>query len=131
MNADPAINFRLGHDRVGKRGQRRDKPLKIGFGALADCHQVSEISPEGKAAPSSSGLGRRPLTPQTWVRIPLGSPLGPPDVRLAGFFIPWSSTPSFQPQQNPAVTSVSCEPFGQPLGAGLRADLPAVTIFKR
>src|SRR5438045_7267276 len=27
-----------------------------------------------KAAPSSSGLGRRPLTPQTWVRIPLGSP---------------------------------------------------------
>ena len=26
-------------------------------------------------APSSSGLGRWPLTPETWVRVPLGSPL--------------------------------------------------------
>lgn len=28
----------------------------------------------GDVAPSSSGLGRWPLTPETWVRVPLGSP---------------------------------------------------------
>ena len=51
-------------------------PCRAPCRALAVGAALRYRSPAAAAPPSSSGLGRRPLTPETGVRFPLGAPAG-------------------------------------------------------
>ena|GEM_PF-6410542 len=60
---------------IGQEKDKKSTRSQIPGQRFAQAHQKCYSPLLRYVAPSSSGLGRWPLTPETWVRVPLGSPV--------------------------------------------------------